>query len=426
MRRTHRAMNLSPTSLSTRSWFNTSLLVFMATLLLSVAGYVYSAVASRTLSVADYGTLYALISLYTVGIVPSVVFSPVIARLVAEVGAAGDENRVTALISAVARAFFIFSVLYAVLVIVAQGPLSSYLGVARPEIIFVAIMCGVAIFSAATRAISQGLHAYNTYSASVIGEGLFRVGTLVAFAITGLTVIRGAGAFLTGLTAGAIVVTLPLAKRLTRGGPFSFDWRRVAQTSFGAASLAIAMSFMGFADVVLVRHYFSPTESGLYSAVSLCAKIMLYFVSFVPAVLIPRATHHHTRGETTRHTLWSSVGFVALVSIIGLGAYALEGKTIMHVVVGMRYDQALPLLLPYAGAMTLLALTNTLGSYGLATHRLSFVVPLTISTALTICVIAVVHPALLIVSQELLVGNFLMLLCTGVPLLLQSVRHRST
>jgi O-antigen/teichoic acid export membrane protein len=177
---------------------------------------------------------------------------------------------------------------------------------------------------------------------------------------------------------------------------------------------------MGYLDVVLVKHYFDPLDAGLYASASLVAKILLYVVSFVPAVLIPQATDRHTRGERTRYVLWAAFGFVALVVVVGLIAYAFEGRSLLHAFVGQKYDAADGILAVYAVAMAALALTNTFASYALATHRLAFVWPLFATTIATIAAIVVVHPSLYAVALDMAVGNFAMLLAAAVPLAVQS------
>ena len=64
----------------------------------------------------------------------------------------------------------------------------------------------------------------------------------------------------------------------------------------------------------------------------------------------------------------------------------------LHALVGHAFDAAAPLLVTYGLAMVLLALTNALTYYGIATHRLAFTVPLFICTFGTLAAIATYHP----------------------------------
>ncbi|HET9031005.1 MAG TPA: hypothetical protein VFN49_12600, partial [Candidatus Aquilonibacter sp.] len=63
---------------SLRSIFSAGALVFGASMILSVGGFAFHALASRRLGVEDYGALYALISLYGIAVIPSALFGPVL------------------------------------------------------------------------------------------------------------------------------------------------------------------------------------------------------------------------------------------------------------------------------------------------------------------------------------------------------------
>ena len=82
----------------------------------------------------------------------------------------------------------------------------------------------------------------------------------------------------------------------------------------------------------------------------------------------------------------------AALAACGLFVFRYFGLTVLHALVGHAFDASAPLLVTYGLAMVLLALTNALTSYGIATHRLAFTVPLLISTLGTLAAIVVVHP----------------------------------
>lgn len=412
-------------SFNARSVFSASALVFGSSMVLSVGGFAFHAIASRRLGVADYGALYAIISLYMLAVIPTVLFTPVVTKLAAEFRALHDDAHVRGLIDLIVRAFAVFGAIYVVLGFALAVPLSHFLHVPAWEVSMVGIMCAFGILSAALRAIAQGLHNYTAYGLSMIAEGVLKAVFLLGLVVIGLTVFRGTLAFLLGVAVGAAVVALPLFALYgkTRAAAVKLDWRRVLGTTAAATALTISMTLIGSGDVLVVKHFFDATQAGLYSAASLSAKILLYFVGFVPAILIPQATHRHARGERTRTTLWAAVLFVGIVALFGVIAYRYYGYLVLHALVGTHFDAALGILPTYAGAMALLALTSTLGSYALATHRLAFVIPLLVTTIGTLAVIGFVHPSLVAVADELLAGNACMLGSLGVSLALQSLRR---
>lgn len=420
------AANDTASTFSRRSVLNASALVFASSMILSLGGFAFHALASRKLGVDDYGALYALLSLFTLAVIPVTLLTPVVAKLAAEFGALHDDGHVRGLVDVIVKWFVGFGLVYILVAILLAAPLGRFLRVPAWEIPVVGIMAAVGIFSGTLRAIGQGVHHYIGYGLSMASEGIAKVAILAGFSIVGLTIFRGTLSFLLGMAVGALFIALPLVRRYAGVAPSEtvLDWHRIAITTGGAAALTLTTAFVGFGDVLIVKHFFTARDAGLYSAVSLAAKIILYFVGFVPAVLIPQATHRHARGERTRVTLWTAVIFVTCVAALGIIAYRFGGALLLHALVGNGFDGGLPILTTYAGAMAILALTNTLGSYALATHRLAFATPLILAAVGTLWLIAVVHPSLVAVADELLLGNVVMLAATAIPLALQSLHQR--
>ena len=412
-------------SFSARSIVNAGALLFSATLILSVGGFVFHAIASRRLGVGDYGALYALISLYTIAVIPASLFSPVVTKYAAEFRALHDDSHVRGLIDLIVRAFGAFGLAYIALGLTLAFPIGTFLHIPGWEIPIVGVMAAIGILSSTLRAIGQGVHDYAAYGFSMATEGFGKVVVLLAFCLIGLTIFRGALSFAIGMFIGGLCIFVPLARRYFRiaASSVALDWKRILGTTAGAASLTLTMTLIGFGDVLIVKHAFPAAEAGLYSVASLSAKVLFYFVNFVPGILIPQATHRHARGERTRRTLFAACVFVAIVSLSGVVAYQLFGAVLLHTLSGRAFDAALPLLPTYAGAMAFLAITNTLGSYALATHRLAFAIPLVLATLGTLVLIAAVHPSLSAVVNELLLGTFVMFAALAVPLGVQGLQH---
>ncbi|MGC1380477.1 MAG: hypothetical protein WA814_05585, partial [Candidatus Baltobacteraceae bacterium] len=104
------------------------------------------------------------------------------------------------------------------------------------------------------------------------------------------------------------------------------------------------------------------------------------------------------------------------------------GTQVLHALVGHAFDAALPLLATYGLAMVLLALTNALTYYGIATHRLAFTVPLLICTFGTLAAIVTFHVTLAGVVQIMVIGNAAAAAAVAVSLILQqnATGRRST
>jgi len=78
-------------------------LIFIALLAVTASNYVFYALASRTLSVVEYGTLTAVIAVNLILTAPAIVAQNTVGKMIADVRAAGDALMVGGLVRALER-----------------------------------------------------------------------------------------------------------------------------------------------------------------------------------------------------------------------------------------------------------------------------------------------------------------------------------
>ncbi|MEO9170162.1 MAG: hypothetical protein ABI282_01660, partial [Candidatus Baltobacteraceae bacterium] len=143
---------------------------------------------------------------------------------------------------------------------------------------------------------------------------------------------------------------------------------------------------------------------------------------FIPTVMLPQVTNRHVRGLRTRGTLGSSVAMLVMLGGVGIASILFFGARIIGVLVGNQFLGSAAFLPYYGVAMVFLALTNLLGSYGVATHRVAFAAPLVALVALMLAVIAFERQSVLAVVQTFMVGNALMCLSVTIALTIEGLR----
>jgi O-antigen/teichoic acid export membrane protein len=398
-----------------------SLLVFTAGMVLNVCGFIAHAVASRQLGVTAYGGLYALINAALIAALPAAFVAPVVAQLAAEFRALHDDGHLRGLTDSLTAGFAKLGLLYLVVATLGAFPFARFLHVPVWSVPFVGLLAGAALFVNALRAIAQGTQDFIGYGLSNATEGIAKVAGIVVLIALGLRLGGGIVGFLLGPLCALIYLWTRLKRRYAACAPHSvrYDWRRILNAGAGAAAATIAIALMGSADVVLVKHFFAPHAAGLYAAASLGGKMLLYLVGFVPTVLLPQAADRHARGARTRDVLAGSLTMLTVVALCGIFVFYFFGLDVLHALVGHAFDAAAPLLVRYGLAMVLLALTNALTYYGIATHRLGFTVPLFVCTLGTLGAIIAIHPTLGAVVEIMVLGNFAAALAVTVSLLFQ-------
>lgn len=411
------------------SMLKQSMLVFAAGMVLNVCGFVAHAVASRQLGVTAYGGLYALLNAAVIAALPAAFVAPVVAQLAAEFRALHDDGHLRGLTDSVAGGFAKLGLFYLAVATLGALPFSHFLHVPVWSVPFVGLLAGVALFVAVLRSVAQGTQDFAGYAVSNAVEGIAKVCGIGFLIAIGLKLFGGIAGFLLGPLSALIYLGIRLSKRYASARPHRvrYDWHRIMNAGAGAAAATIAVTLMGSADVVLVKHFFDAHSAGLYAAASLVGKMLLYLVGFVPTVLLPQAADRHARGAQTREVLVGSLVMFTVVACFGLFIFRFFGTEVLHALVGRAFDAAQPLVVAYGLAMVLLALTNALTYYGIATHRLAFTVPLLICTLGTLAAIAALHSTLQSVVEIMVVGNLIAVLAVAVSLIAQrnTTRRRS-
>lgn len=392
-------------------------------MLLAACGFLYHAIASRGLGVESYGSLYALISTFATAGLPGAIIGPVIVRFSAEFKALRDDSHLRGLASGIVLLAGVFGSAVLLLSIVLAVPIGHFLRIAPWLVPLIGGMTAFGFLSGSLRSFVQGTQAYSVFGASCVAEGILKVCAIGAFIALGLGVAWGAIAFIIGFAGSATAIGAYLWRRFAAVEPavIKYDWKRIAIAGAAAAALTIATTLIGSLDVVLVKHYFDPSQAGIYSAASLVGKILLYFVGFIPTILLPQATDRHSRGERTRVVLASLLGTFIAVSICGLLFFKFFGIFVLHALVGHQFDAAAPLIVSYGAAMVFLSFIGALGTYGIATHRLAFSVPLVICAIGVLGAIALYHPTLAAVVRVLLTGNLATMCVVAVCLAVQGM-----
>jgi O-antigen/teichoic acid export membrane protein len=402
-----------------------SALVFTAAMVLNVCGFLVHAIASRQLGVATYGAFYALNSSAVIAALPAGFLAPVVAQLAAEFRALHDDGHLRSLTKSVASGFAVLGLLYLLVSLLGAAAFSNFLRVPVWSVPLAGLFAAIVLCLGALRALAQGTQDFLGYSVSNAVEGIGKVVAVAVLLSIGLRLFGAIFGFLLGPVCALIYIGRRLAQRYSRAQPHSirYDWRRIMNAGAGAAAATITMTLMGSADVVLVKHFFDAHDAGLYAAASLGGKILLYLVGFVPTVLLPQAADRHARGARTREVLVASLLMLAVIALGGLFVFHFFGIDVLHALVGHAYDAAAPLLVTYGAAMILLALTNALTFYGIATHRLAFTVPLLVCTFATLGAIAAIHPSLTTVVEIMVLGNLAAVVAVSVSLIGQ--RHHT-
>ena len=224
-----------------------------------------------------------------------------------------------------------------ILLIAASAYLQSYFNLpAQHDLILLAIAAGVYIPLGARRGTMQGCYNFRSLAINVVVEVAVKLGAALLFLHFGMGVTGVMTAVLLSIVA-AYIAGQPEAKyRSISAGQVGI---RTKIAPFGEGMQAV-LYFIGQVilsnlDILLVKHFFPPSEAGVYAAVALVGRVVFMLSWSVVSSMFPvSASHAHQEG---RSALYTGLLLVGTVTSIFIAAVALAPEPVWRTLLGKPF-----------------------------------------------------------------------------------------
>lgn len=303
-----------------------------------------------------YGALVALVSLLNT---PSTGLQSTIAYQTASAITPEHERQLRWLLRKVLQVLFGVWVFTVLATLILQPKLMTDLKIYHPASLWVTIMIGLPVlWQPVLSGILQGKENFLWLGWQSILNSVARCAAIFLF-------VRVIGVHVTGAMGGVFVgsctslaICLWQAWPILRGPAEPMDWkvwlRRVIPLPFGLGAAGFILS----ADMIIVRRAF-PDESGLYSAVAVIGRALMFFVIPMTQVMFPKVVQAAARLERT------DVMTQALAATGLIGATAALGCTVLpelplRILFPAVFLDAKSLVAWYAWCMVPVTLANVL------------------------------------------------------------------
>lgn len=318
--------------------------------------YAYHLVMGRMLGPLHYGELATLISLLGIILVIPSSFSLVIIKLISSSQNSSEEGK---LISWFSKRVLILSLIL-FLAVVALGPIiSKFLKI---ENIFYILLLAVSLFfslqALLNRSVLQGLVKFNSTVLSLMVENGSKVILAGLFVYLGFSVFGALGAIVVASIIGFLVSKFSIRGHLTSHESTPHNTQSILRLALPISIQAIAATSLYTADVILVKHFFSGYQAGIYAALSGLGKIIFFGAGPVSAVMFPLVSKRHSRGEPFKKLFLFSFILTLLLSGTILLVYYLFPDLSISLLYGKLYLEGDNLLFRFGVFVALLTLSN--------------------------------------------------------------------
>jgi len=177
---------------------------------------------------------------------------------------------------------------------------------------------------------------------------------------------------------------------------FRTPGQRVAVSGVQSYALFSLFSFLAFAlftnmDIILAKHFLSPSDAGNYSAVSILGKLALYLPAGVALAMFPQISQLSEAKLAYGPVLSKALALTVLIAGAIVIFYWLFPGFVTNVLFRGNYPTIGPFLVRYGLSMAFFAIANLLTSYSLSLKQTGVAYPLAATVIVQVSLIVLFH-----------------------------------
>jgi len=316
--------------------FSGSFVMVIGSTAISAISYFYHLIMGRMLGPSSYGVLASIYSvLYLVSILPSSASF----AIVKFISTAKDKSEVSVIYKGLEKFVLKFSLILCGLLIIASFPITNFLKI--DNVWFVLMVVPVSFFVLMTLIIQSTLQGLLNFW-GVVGPNL--VSNIVKIILSALFVYLGfsIGGAMVAIIFGGFLAYL-YARYLARGIKVSkkikkdFNINPFYKYSLPVLLQSLALTSFITTDLVMVKHYFTSYDAGIYAALSNLGKIIFFASQPITHVMFPIVSKKHSKKEKYLTIFFLSLFVVSGISSIIVLFYYLFPEFAINLLYGKEY-----------------------------------------------------------------------------------------
>lgn len=374
-----------------------SVIMFAGTMVTNVLAYLYHLVVGRILGPVGYGELAALLSIFYILNSPSVVIQNILVKFFSTLKAKNELGQAKSLFWLITRGLFVTACILFIFLIPLVNWFGSFLHISEfINLIWLYCMFVTVIFSIINVSLLQAFQQF--FPIAVINS----LGALLRLVFGAVGAVFGVGwTLLSNIFAGILTYA---ATYIPLGASMRVKAEKLKMTPMSAVYYSVPTFIAVFCitaiyslDVVLVKHYFSAEEAGLYSSLSVLGKIIFFASNSLTVVAFPMLAERKELGQSYGKIVVLSLAVVGCISLGITLVYYLFPSLVVNMLFGPAFANASPLLGTFGLFISFFTLSNLFATMYLALGKTSVWVLTFVAALVQIIAISYYHGTLLTV-----------------------------
>jgi O-antigen/teichoic acid export membrane protein len=371
-----------------------SFFIFIGAILSGFLAFVLNLFFARSLTTVDYGIYASLLSLFTLAIIPAQSISVVMIKFATDYLHKDKQSLAIKFYKKAFRALIAFSFIILILFLIFSIPIKLFLKIDNLAYV---MLIGVAIcfnyVAIPNDAYIKSLLKFSFASFSAIASATVRLIGGVIFILLGFKVFGALGAILLSILTAFLLGFIPIKFLFSKetGEKDNISVREIVNYALPACISILALTSLTSMDVILVKHFFNPTQAGFYGGLSLIGKVIFYFTSVIPSVMFPLVVKRNAKGESIASLFYLAIFLVTIPSVAITSFYYLFPSFSINFFLGKNYMSILPYLGIFGIYITIFSILNVCVNFFLSIGKTKIFIPVIIATILQIILIYIFH-----------------------------------
>lgn len=375
-----------------------SSIVVIGNLSANFFNFLFNVFMTRNLSNADYGVLASIISVISFPALIAAAMIPLVINFAGTFFAQGKLDMARGFYYKIMKFFFILSLILFIGFLLFIPTLSDFLHIHdTPLLIMTSFIIFLGTISVINIAFIQAKLAFGSQVMVSMVGAIAKLGIGVPAVLLGFMVSGAVGGIFLSAILAYIVSFIPLRFIFTKKIKVpEVSTRELLKYGIPSMLTWIGLTSIISIDILLVKHYFDPTDAGIYAGMALIGKVIYYVSSPIGSVMFPLVVQKYSNNENFSNTFKLALLLVFTPSVIlTILYYIFPDPTILFFTKKPENLIVSPLLGLFGIFMSLYTLLFIIANFYLSIKKTKIFIPVLLGAAAQIILILLYHDTFL-------------------------------
>lgn len=338
----------------------------------NICNYLYQIIMGRLLPFNEYGALNALFSLITIISVPGTAITLVVSKYITEYSATKEAFKIGFFLRKTLFYISVFTLILTTAFLALSPLIKWFLNIDKLSSVILLVFTIATVFilpiSVGT---FQGLMQFWRLGIVNVVSPIVRLILGIILVLIGYKLEGAIGALLIGNLAAIAYGFWAIRKRFITNGQKDVALGRSKAFRYGVPIfiVTLCMTLLTNIDMIMIKHYFSSYESGVYGAAVIFGRAIFYFPYAIVMAMFPLVTEANVLNNDVYMSLRKALLYSSVLCGAGVAGIFVFPELITKIFFGSRFLPALPYIKLMCLAMFPLCLLNVVANFNLAVGK---------------------------------------------------------